>query len=78
MYMGVLKVREAITSPSADSDLSMNFASLDLSPSTSVWPGAHFQPHVGNPLPSYQMLTGDSDPNQDASKTKVQIMLSHC
>ena len=36
MYMGVLKVREAITSPSADSDLSMNFASLYLSPSNSV------------------------------------------
>lgn len=34
--VGILEAREAITSPSADSDLLMNFTSLDLSPSTSV------------------------------------------
>lgn len=35
MHVGALEVKEAIASPSADSDLSMNFAS-DLSPSNSV------------------------------------------
>lgn len=34
--VGILEPREAITSPSADSDFLMNFASFDLSSSTSV------------------------------------------
>ena len=32
--VGVSEAREAITSPSADSDLSMNFASFDVSPTS--------------------------------------------
>ena len=76
--VGILEPREAITSPSADSDLSMNFCllrplSFHFSFGQALTSSKVNQPHVAfTTLPSHQMLTPDSHP---ATSSLVKVFL---